>query len=113
MRRILPDDYSMSEQAKLFTNVKLIIAPHGVSLTNVVFSNWDNLVLIEITELNNLDIKDIYFDKRLPSGVINLENNDNSGLSDYDTNHDDISCNSNGNDEYEDDKKVRGFMETK
>ena len=77
----------------------------GASLTNVIFSNWDNLVLIEITELNNLDIKDIYFGKRLPSAVINLENNYNSGLSEYDTNHDDIICNSNGNDEYEDGKK--------
>ena len=47
---ILPDDFSVAEQMQIFANAKLIIAPHGASLTNALFSNWDKLVLIEITK---------------------------------------------------------------
>jgi len=49
LQQVLPDDYSVAEQAKMFANAKLIIAPHGASLTNVLFANWKKLVLIEIT----------------------------------------------------------------
>lgn len=49
LRSILPDDFSVAEQAVLFSNAKLIISPHGASLTNVVFSNWDKVVLIEFS----------------------------------------------------------------
>ena len=50
---ILPDDFSVAEQAIRFANAKLIIAPHGASLTNVIFSNWDKVVLIEFTKASS------------------------------------------------------------
>jgi len=56
LRQVLPNDYSdyyVAEQAHIFANAKLIIAPYGASLTNVVFSNWQKLVLIEFTQRNN------------------------------------------------------------
>jgi capsular polysaccharide biosynthesis protein len=37
LRRILPDDVTVPQQAELFAHAKLIIAPHGASLTNVYF----------------------------------------------------------------------------
>jgi len=52
LTRILPDDFSVAEQAQQFANAKLIIAPHGGSLTNAIFSNWDKMVLIELTKAN-------------------------------------------------------------
>jgi len=52
LRLVLPDDFSVAEQAQQFANAKLIIAPHGGSLTNAIFSNWDKMVLIELTKAN-------------------------------------------------------------
>lgn len=49
LKRILPDDYSVAQQAKLFREAELIISPHGASLTNAIFSNWTSVVLIEFT----------------------------------------------------------------
>jgi len=50
LRLVLPEDFSQVKQARLFANAKLIIAPHGASLTNALFSNWDKMVLIEFTK---------------------------------------------------------------
>jgi capsular polysaccharide biosynthesis protein len=52
LRRILPDDFTVAQQAELFAHAKLIVAPHGASLTNVAFSNWNELVLIELSPGN-------------------------------------------------------------
>ena len=52
LRRVLPDDFSVAEQTRQFANAKLIIAPHGASLTNAIFSNWDKIVLIELSKAN-------------------------------------------------------------
>ena len=49
---VLPDDYSVAEQAEIFANAKLVISPHGASLTNVIFSNWEKLTLIEFSPAN-------------------------------------------------------------
>jgi capsular polysaccharide biosynthesis protein len=49
LRRILPDDFTVPQQAELFAHAKLIIGPHGASLTNVIFSNWNELVVIEFS----------------------------------------------------------------
>jgi capsular polysaccharide biosynthesis protein len=53
LQRILPDDFTVAQQAELFAQAKLIIAPHGASLTNVIFSNWNELVLIEFSPERN------------------------------------------------------------
>lgn len=53
LRRVLPDDFSVAEQTRQFANAKLIIAPHGASLTNTIFSNWDKIVLIELSKARN------------------------------------------------------------
>jgi hypothetical protein len=53
LQRILPDDFTVAQQAELFAQAKLIIAPHGASLVNVIFSNWNELVLIEFSPENN------------------------------------------------------------
>lgn len=53
LKIILPDDFSVAEQTRIFANAKLIIAPHGASLTNALFSNWDKMVLIELTKADS------------------------------------------------------------
>ena len=53
LRIVLPDNFSVAEQAQIFANAKLIIAPHGGSLTNALFSNWDKMILIEFTKANS------------------------------------------------------------
>jgi hypothetical protein len=53
LRRIFPDDFTVAQQAELFAHAKLIVAPHGASLTNVIFSNWNELVLIELSPIRN------------------------------------------------------------
>ena len=49
LRRILPDNFTMAEQADIYANAKLIISPYGASLTNVIFSNWDDVTVIEFS----------------------------------------------------------------
>lgn len=39
----------VEEQQKLFADAKIVIAPHGAALTNMIFSNWQKVILIEIT----------------------------------------------------------------
>lgn len=52
LKMVLPDDYSVAEQTRMYANAKLIISPHGASLTNAIFSNWDKLILIELVPRN-------------------------------------------------------------
>jgi hypothetical protein len=57
----------------MFERSCVIIAPHGGSLVNVIFSNWEKLLLIEITMIerpatfrNDLQIKN-YFLLKCPA----------------------------------------------
>lgn len=47
--RVAPHALSVTQQARLFRHAKLIISPHGGALTNLVFSNWQKVVLLEVT----------------------------------------------------------------
>lgn len=47
---VYPEELSMPEQIELFRNAKVIVSPHGASLTNIVFS--DNITLVEIFNQN-------------------------------------------------------------
>jgi Glycosyltransferase 61 len=69
----LPDHYTVLEQRKMFKRSCVIIAPHGGSLVNVIFSNWDKLLLIELTLIErpatfrkDLDIRN-YFLLKYPA----------------------------------------------
>lgn len=45
MEAICSEDYSFSDQVKLFTSAKVIIGPHGSGLANMVFSDPGALVI--------------------------------------------------------------------
>jgi hypothetical protein len=66
----LPDNYTVPEQRKVFERSRVIIAPHGASLTNVIFSDWEKLTLIELTTIerpatfrNDLEVRDYFLVK--------------------------------------------------
>jgi capsular polysaccharide biosynthesis protein len=41
------ENYSIDEQANIFSNAGLILAPHGAGLTNLIFSNNKNVNVFE------------------------------------------------------------------
>lgn len=41
------EDFSFEKQAEIFSKAKVIIAPHGAALTNLIFSN-KNIKLLEL-----------------------------------------------------------------
>jgi len=49
LERVIPDEYSVREQAQMFASASLIISPHGAFLVNLVFADWTTAVVIEIT----------------------------------------------------------------
>jgi Glycosyltransferase 61 len=55
-----PDNHTVEIQKETFAKSRVIISPHGASLTNVLFSDWDILTLVELTlmEENPLTYRD-------------------------------------------------------
>lgn len=45
---VYPENYSLAEQAKLFSQARYIIAEHGAGLTNIVFRNGHDLSVLEL-----------------------------------------------------------------
>lgn len=43
-----PNDISEEEQAKIFTEAKFILSPHGTNLQYLYFCNWQEVVVLEI-----------------------------------------------------------------
>lgn len=45
-------DLWVYEQQNLFANAKIVIAPHGAALANMIYSNWEKVILIEIAGIS-------------------------------------------------------------
>lgn len=48
-----PGDLTVYEQQLRFKDASVVISPHGACLTNMLFSNWDKVILIELSGLNH------------------------------------------------------------
>ena len=49
-----PGDLTVYEQQLRFKDASVVISPHGACLTNMLFSNWDKVILIELSGLNHI-----------------------------------------------------------
>ena len=49
LENIVPHHYNLTEQATMFAAANLIISAHGAALTNLIFSDWNQVTVIEIT----------------------------------------------------------------
>jgi capsular polysaccharide biosynthesis protein len=56
-QRIVPGRMTVREQIEAFSRAKVIVAPHGAALTNIIFSP-PGLHLIEISSTNKLHMAD-------------------------------------------------------
>ena len=70
---INPQHFDILEQMKIFSNAKVIVAPHGSNMSNIVFCQ-EGTKIIEISpELNNLYEQNIAKRYKNISDILNLE----------------------------------------
>mmetsp|Transcript_14945 Transcript_14945/g.23414 ORF Transcript_14945/g.23414 Transcript_14945/m.23414 type:complete len:138 (+) Transcript_14945:780-1193(+) len=46
---VFPDDLTVEEQAKLFSECSFVFSAHGAALTNVIFTDWKAVTVVEVT----------------------------------------------------------------